>query len=153
MALTRKAKNRIEMYSMLRLDKKEEENYYIAGGEVEERASSISITPKKFGKFKMNTDKIKLDYKDKMEIKELLKTKSQGTIASLYNVNRSTISKLSTEFGFEKYNGLKKLNHEDIREIKSLLKKGDTQVSIANKFAISRSVISNIKRGKIYQDV
>lgn len=154
MSLTRKAHSRSEMYSMLRLDKKEEENYYITDGAVTDLMEKIDNPYSKKAKFKINQDKIKIDFIVKEEIKELLKTKTQKTIASIYNVTQSTISQITKDIGMEKYKGLKKLDNESIREIKRLLRQGgNTQATIAKRFGISKSVISNISRGKIYKNI
>lgn len=154
MSLTRKAKNRTEMYSMLRIDNQEEINYYVSGGAVTDMASKIDNPYSKAPKFTLNQDKIKIGRRERKEIEKLLNNgTTQRAIASLYNVAQSTISYIAKDLGIEKNKGLKKLDHESIREIKVLLKAGDTQTSIAKRFNVSRSVISNISRGKIYDKI
>ena len=49
--------------------------------------------------------------------------------------------------------GRAKLSAEDVISIKSLLLKGETNISIAKKFGISTTVISYIKSGKIWRHI
>ena len=46
-----------------------------------------------------------------------------------------------------------KLNETDVLKIKLLLKQGLSQKAIAEKFGVSKSVVSNIKIGKTYSDI
>jgi predicted XRE-type DNA-binding protein len=50
-------------------------------------------------------------------------------------------------------NGNSKLDNKIVRQIKEMLRKGATQVAIADKFGISQANVSDIKRGRIWSHV
>jgi len=46
-----------------------------------------------------------------------------------------------------------KLSNKDVKTIKKLLEKGHRGIDLANKYAISRAVISEIKNGKLWRHI
>lgn len=84
---------------------------------------------------------------------EVLKLKSKGLknqeIASKLNISLPSISKIIKPIS----NKLRKLDEIKIKEIKKLISLNYSFKSIANKYGVSESVISNINAGRMWKNV
>lgn len=99
----------------------------------------------------------KLTEEDVLQIKELIKNGLlQTTIGKMFNISTSIINNIKQGRGWkhigEDISEIKtkerKLNEDNVLEIKKLLKSGTSQKEIAIKFNVSPSTISEIKSGK-----
>lgn len=103
----------------------------------------------------------KLNEESVLEIKELIKNRMSLTeIAKIFNVNGTIVVKIKNGETWKHVGEdvsdiqCRKLTEEDVKEIKNLLKKGQlSQKKISEKYGVSKTHISQIKRGIMWDNV